>query len=503
MLQRVWDLAGDAAATVVEGVTDLAELVGAACSGVTSAGPERVHVAVRGVHADEKALRQVEQVLGGHDAVRRAEVNGVLGHVMVEFDPRSLSVAEVVDLVRAAERNCGLDAAAHTDGDHPGSPSRALREGALLGLNAAGLLYAAVGRALPAAPIALPASVLALVDAAPRLRSAVAAAIGEPVTDMLLASAAATANAVGQRPLGLLVDGCQRYTLHQEARLRRRAWTAWDRALAEHDGAHRAAAPPPPAARPAPFPLGPVEAIADRTVLIALAGATGLAAVTGSTAPVQAALAVGAPKAARSGREGFAAQLGRDAAARGSLVLDPGALRRLDRVDTIVLDADVLHTGRTEIDDVIPLTDVTDAELSELVERTHDLVDLRRPQRRREQHGWAIEPAGAPISEQAREVVTRLAQRAAAVLVLRRGSEPVAAVGVSPALDPFAEAIVAAAAEAGLVLVAGPPELLGPPRHRRSRAGRLRAGGISAGPAGRRARRRPGERTDRWCSRCR
>ncbi len=45
------------------------------------------------------------------------------------------------------------------------------------------------------------------------------------------------------------------------------------------------------------------------------------------------------------------------------------------------------------------------------------------------------------------------------MLTLRRDSEPVALVGVSEALDPFAKAVVAAAARAGLVLLAGPTTL--------------------------------------------
>lgn len=77
------------------------------------------------------------------------------------------------------------------------------------------------------------------------------------------------------------------------------------------------------------------------------------------------------------------------APARGSLVLDPAVLRRLDWVDTVVLDAEVLLTGRQIVDDVLPLTD--DVERSELVERAHDLTDLRRA-RRGERDGWSPSP---------------------------------------------------------------------------------------------------------------
>jgi cation-transporting ATPase I len=60
-----------------------------------------------------------------------------------------------------------------------------------------------------------------------------------------------------------------------------------------------------------------------------------------------------APKAARLGREAFAAQLGRDLANRDVIVLDPSALRHLDRVDTVVVDRSAVM-GRKTLD---PLAD--------------------------------------------------------------------------------------------------------------------------------------------------
>ena len=104
MLRRVWELAGGAVATAVDGVNGVAELLGDARSGAASVSPGRVHVGVRGVQADADAARRVERLLGAPDAVRRAEVNQILGHVMIEFDPIRLSVDEVVERVREAER---------------------------------------------------------------------------------------------------------------------------------------------------------------------------------------------------------------------------------------------------------------------------------------------------------------------------------------------------------------------------------------------------------------
>src|SRR3974377_915454 len=51
----------------------------------------------------------------------------------------------------------------------------------------------------------------------------------------------------------------------------------------------------------------------------------------------------GAPKEARGGGQPFAAVLGRGLANAGQLILDPGALRRLDRVKVVVIDGAALR----------------------------------------------------------------------------------------------------------------------------------------------------------------
>ena len=463
VLHRVLEFTARTAGTVVGAslgvASGAADLLVAAASEVTSAAHGRVHVPVRGslTPGADPYCNRLEELLRRHDAVSRAEVNGVLGHVMVEFDPDALAEAEVVDLVRAAERDSGIDRVppAPAPTGHPGEAGPILRETALLGLHLTGLAVTTVGRLLPAsAAISLPASLLALVDAAPRIRALAVAALGEPIADALLSAAAGVTNTMSRRPLGLIVDGCQRYTLHQESVARRRAWQAWEEQLSGRGGGHRAT-PLAVGARPAPLPPGPVERAADRTAALALAAAGPLLVGTRSTALVNAALAAGAAKAARTGREGFAAQLDRDVCGRGCLVLDPAALRRLDRVDTVVLDSAVLLTGRQIVEDVLPLA--SDVELSKLVERAHDLTDLRRAQRR-ERGRWAASPVSElpDVPAEVRGEAAAVAERAGRLLVLERAGRVVALVGVADELDPFAEAIVAAAGRAGLVLIGGP-----------------------------------------------
>ncbi|MCE3551353.1 cation-translocating P-type ATPase [Pseudonocardia sp. RS11V-5] len=464
MLQRMVDLAaataGTVAGTVVGlagGVVDVFSMVG---SGIASASSERAHLPVRGVHADADAAAGVERAIERHPGVRRAEVNGVLGSVMVEFDAERVQARHIAEIVRTAEEECGLAAAPRSRHEHPGHPARALREAALLGLHTAGLAYTTVGRAVPLPPVAFLGTVASLIDSTPRLRALLVSAFGESVTDVVLNDAAAISNAVGKRPVGLVADACQRYVLHREAHTRRKAWIGWEGALASVGGGHRAA-PVVERRRPVILPPGPVEKTTDRAALLAVGVSILLLGLAAPTPPAGAALAAGVPKAAQAGRQAFAARVGRDLAERGSLLIDPAALRRLDRVSTIVLDADVLCTGRHVVDEVEPVLESTEREMSELVERVHDLVDLRRPMRRRTSGGWSVEPVGhtrAPTAR-IREAAAELGRRAPVVLALRRDGALLALVGVGEELDPYAEAIVAAAGRAGLVLVAGSRQL--------------------------------------------
>ncbi|GAA4693896.1 cation-translocating P-type ATPase [Pseudonocardia yuanmonensis] len=463
MLQRVLDVAavavGTVAGTAVATANGVTELISAVGTGIGSGSPERVHLPLRGVHTDPDAAVRAEAGIARHEAVRRAEVNAVLGTVMVEFDPGSAGEAEIERVVRAVEQDSGLAEAPRSGREHPGHPARALREAALVGLHTTGLLYTAIGRAVPVLPITVPGSIVALIDATPRLRGVLAQALGEAATDVLLGGASAISNAAGRRPVGLAVDAAQRYVVHREAQSRRRAWAAWETALAEQESGHRAEAVPA-RSRPVSVPPGPVETVSEWATGLTLGGGL-LLGLTGPVPLASTALAVGVPKAAQVGRQAFAARLGRDLAERGSLVLDGAALRRLDRVDTIVLDVDLLCTGRYVVTEVVPVAGSAEDESSELVERAHDLVDLRRPRRSRTREGWAVVPLDDPaaLPSQAHEAAAELARRSSVVLALRRADEVRALVAVEDELDPYAEAVVAAAGRAGLVLVAGPRQL--------------------------------------------
>jgi cation-transporting ATPase I len=158
----------------------------------------------------------------------------------------------------------------------------------------------------------------------------------------------------------------------------------------------------------------------------------------------------------------LAAALGWLIAGRGALVLDRSALRRLDRVDTVVLDGEVLLAGHDGLDELVPIAEADRVEVERLVERAHELLQLSGPRRERGRDGWSLPPlrrVQPVLPASARASVAELGGRSARVLVLCRGADPVALVGVSTLLDPFAESLVGAARRAGSVRIGGSDRL--------------------------------------------
>jgi cation-transporting ATPase I len=136
------------------------------------------------------------------------------------------------------------------------------------------------------------------------------------------------------------VTGLSHVLLVREVRSRARAWRSRGEAVDEP-----VQHPPARSARPTPFPPGPVELFADRVAAVSLAASGAVLTVTGDLSRAAKLLLIGVPPAARLGREAFAAVLARRLADRGVIPMDPGVFRRLDRVDTVLVD-ERLHDAR-------------------------------------------------------------------------------------------------------------------------------------------------------------
>jgi cation-transporting P-type ATPase I len=443
-------------------------------------GAGRVQIAVPAVahESGQELARAVEKALAAHPEVGWATVNATLGAVVVGLEagtglPAPDVVDDLVDLVEILEEREG---AGGTDAPDPGSASAGAAQQAFVALSAdlAALGVAAFGRVLRRTP--LPgefSSAATFVDHQPRLREAVERALGQDRANVLLALSNAAAQALGQGTTGLLVDTAYRALQVAEARARLGTWQDAEPRLLE--SAEHAAAPADDdlaEPRPVPLPAGPVERHGDVVGSAAAAGFAVTAAATGGDLRKAAGVALSTlPKAGRLGREGFATTFGRVLARRGAVVLEPSALRRMDRVDTVVLDADALTTGALMLGDLLALpgsdgTDGTADPLDELVPRVHELfdpADAGAPHRVADEgEHWLLAvledvPGGDdPRAVEAADALT--ADGATLVLGLRRDDRLAAVVGVLPEPASAAEALAAAARRAGVSLVLGTAE---------------------------------------------
>src|SRR5574337_1258644 len=231
-----------------------------------------------------------------------------------------------------------------------------------------------IGR-LPVAP-RVARGAAAVISHQPRIVSLLESRLGRVGTDLGLAASAAVANGLTQavgKPLGELA---QRGLQISEAAAHRRRWQDREPQLASAKRPQAAVVPvissagagsqtrrhnrPAAAAGEASHVVvdgaidsaidtakgsmsGPVEDYADQAANGSLVAAAGTLLAGGGAEEAAGAILAGVPKAAHLGRQAFGAVLGSGLADAGQLVLDPGALRRLDRVQVIGIDGAALR----------------------------------------------------------------------------------------------------------------------------------------------------------------
>jgi len=425
----------------------------------------RAHIEVRGIDdpARSAMAADLKEALERLEAVDWAEVDAVVGRAVVLFDPESIEVDDLVSVVEDVED--AHDAAAerfpHDRPDHPSDREPIQRNAFALAADTVGLGVASVGQALRFVPI--PAEipgVLSLIDSQPRVRRFLEDRLGRPATDMTVAATSAMAQALGQGPVGLGVDMAHRASLIAEQRSRQSVWKRREPDLVQgpHSVRHRAMVLPP---RESPLPKGPIEMYADGAAVASL-GAVGLAlGLTRNPRRAADLLLTGVPKAASLGREAFAAHLDVALSRSDVVVMDPAALRRLDRADTLVIDARLLGSLRWSIDRI----DVVDAgaDATGCAARVRSLLDPADPGALRRRGSWVLAPwksdQRGPRGSASR--ARRLARGGRRSLGLWRGDRLTALVAVAEEPVPLAREFVAEARESGLdVTLAGGSDAL-------------------------------------------
>jgi cation-transporting P-type ATPase I len=421
---------------------------------VVRSGPGRAYLAVRGVHRPDRehVARAVERALAAIEGVHWAEVNPILAEVAVAFEDGAVDPEDLVQALDGVEEAHGVrgEQFASDVPDHP-ADDRPIRRGvAALMADGVGVGIGIVGRALrvPRLPVEL-ASAVPAVDSLPPVRRVLET---RPRVEMATVVVNAVLQGLGQGPLGLVVDATHRVNWIAELVARRRAWL----------GAEHRLHPVPPSdhvlaaettERPVPLPPGLVETYGQAASLVSLAGSGVTLAVTRDPRRTADVLLAGVPRAARLGREAFAAQVGRGLAARQVIPMDPTVLRHLERVDTVLVDARTVTTGVATIDQVVA---VGAADESTVNTWAGSLFDPDHPDGTRQDREWTLAPVRQVTTGWPRGARTRaraLARGGASVLCLSRHEAVVGLVSIKPELRGYVSELVDAVRHAGHQLV--------------------------------------------------
>ncbi|MEZ4225760.1 MAG: HAD-IC family P-type ATPase [Polyangiaceae bacterium] len=360
---------------------------------------------------------------------------------------------DVIRLLEEAERRIGVEAATFDEqARHPADDERERQLMVGLATDIAGFAVGSVLRATPLGPssvLSTLGAVSSVLRGSPRLRQGLDDKYGVDRTDLGLGAAVAAANAFAQRPVSSLVDIVHKGTLMQESKSRRAVWDAREAEF------HRQGVPDEHRAdpRPAPLAAGPIEQYADRAWLVSLAGFGVSFLTTRNVQRAVAALFGGLPKPARLGRDVFAASLAQSLARRRVLVFDEDVLRRLDRVDCLVLAGSLITRDRFEIGEIITRQSITTAAARQ---RVVSLLDPENPLLVRRDQGWALAPARlleAELDAELSEHAEALSRRGALALALSCDGKPQAVVELRIVPQTGVEELIGSAHEAEMRVV--------------------------------------------------
>nr|WP_262414163.1 HAD-IC family P-type ATPase [Streptomyces acidipaludis] len=340
----------------------------------------RAHIEVRGLtgrgECHERLSRELTAAVRAVEGVRWAEVNAVLGQVVVDIGEDDTRIDEVLDVVAELEE-------AHGTGDEPfrglgpmppyhTAPAALAKAALVADCLALGVAAARQVAPLPAFPAVLRLPVV-MTESHPRLRRLVENRLGKPHAAVVLGVSSAAVHALTDGVAPVALDAVQRVWQLAEIRARQGVWARREHELvAAGDGLPPTIGERP--ARPVPLPAGPVEKCGERTSLAALLGAGGLLAYTGSVESAARTILATVPKAAGMGREAFSALLGRDLAGGGAVPMDAEALRVLDRVTAVVIDSAVLCASRPRL---LAATSTGDLDEAEVWSAAHNVLTGR------------------------------------------------------------------------------------------------------------------------------
>lgn len=427
-------------------------------------GEGRAHIELRS--ADSHELLEVGEMLSKQvqqfPELHWAEVHQGTGRAVLAFRKGTFDAQSLIALVAEAELRVGLSNAPFEGSDHPGDlePSEVL----LLELVAevAGLVMGTGLKLtfLPRSRLAgALASALSVVRSVPRLRRPIEERWGKDRAELALALAISLLQGPAQRPLLALVGLAEKSATGAELSAQRSLWNQREQALCPGPGA---APPRPIPKRPIPLPRGPIEEYTDRAWAVALGGFGVSFLSTRSVQRAFGALFGGLPRPARLGREVFSSGLSRLLAGRQMLVLDREALRRLDRVDCLVLQGDLMQGGAASLARLAFCQGVDEKRTRRAAE---ELFDANNPLNVHEKNGFRLAPLGRleiGLPAAMREEALALSGGGELVLTLDRNGQLLALVEIRIRSRVGIEELIQAAHDASMrvVVASDDPEVL-------------------------------------------
>jgi cation-transporting P-type ATPase I len=427
-------------------------------------GRTRAHIELRDLSQSElhSFAERVRPALKELLRVHTVELNAPLHRLVVSFDDDAYTLSELLAVVEQAERAAGVENARFRDEmwEHPADVESIER--LLVGL-CADALSAATGLGLKLTP--LPASriggtlgsLFSIAQSTSRLRRPLDERFGPQRADLMLDVAAAAANATAQRPGSSFVELAHKFSRLSEAQSRRRIWEEREQELFALPA--ESVALPVAEPRPRALPRGPIEEYADRAWIVSLGGFAVSFLTTRSVQRAVAALFAGLPQPARLGRETYCAELCRALAARQALVVDSEALRRLDRIDCLVLEAGLVARDRYEVRELLVVSSVDEAEMRRQLSA---LLDVERPIEKRTVGEFTFGALGVlncPVPEELGARAADLGRRGGLVVGLLQNDALVALAEVELIPQTGIDELITAAHEAEMrVVVAGSDE---------------------------------------------
>ncbi|MCA9495150.1 MAG: hypothetical protein KC621_34720, partial [Myxococcales bacterium] len=411
-------------------------------------GDGRTWVELRG-RADDERLDRIVERLQGVPGIRWVRWNASLQRLVIAHDAPAEAVLEAV---REVERACGLgqEPFAADPPKHPGDTTARTRSVVRAAANVASV---GIGAALGVtgerpAPMTIDLAALSqALENLPAARRWIDDQLGGSRSDLLLGLANSASSALARGATGQAVDLVSRGLRLMEIRAQRDAWRRREPELGGRPEDHPSVATPV-GERPGHLPRGPIERYSEPAAMASLGGFGFGVAATGKAERAAASILGAVPKPARVGREAFGATLGRHLAQRGVVVTDNRVLRRLDRVDTVVLPAELLRPRWGELEDLLPLGN---AGRGEVQIRAHRLFLPEQPDDARVEGEWALLPVDAPVGGPRAAFAAGLPGRS--FLELRRGDRAMGLVAVRPVVEAALRALVAQVRRLGLGLL--------------------------------------------------